>query len=276
MNLNINWIFQQLMNSLQSWVQTQLLNLCSALIGLVNSGTSGFWNQPLIQCFLQFSKWVNIVVFTVATLFMLFDMAEEFASSKEVDFSVVFTNALKAMLFVEFNSLLAQLSMDLGDILTSSLHFTITAQPNTILQILNGLSVGAAAILWTSLMLVVILIAVIVFFFMSVARYGAMFLLILSSSLYIPDILRGDTTSLGSWLRQMVAIAGTYIFQYICFYGGLYYLLQSNIVMCAILWTGMFSASKILQKFGYSTGTKGVLSTAGSLAGQGISLLSKV
>lgn len=276
MNLNINWIFEQLMNSLENQIQSQLLSLCSSIIKLVNEGTAGFWSQPFIQCFLQFSKWVNIVVFTVATLFMLFDMAEEFASSKEVDFSVVFTNTLKAMLFVEFNSLLAQLAMNLCDILTSSLNFSIKTQPNEILTVLNSMTAGAGTILWDNLMLVVILIAVVIFFFMSVARYGSMFLLILSSSLYISDILRGDTTSLGSWLRQMVAIAGTYIFQYICFYSGLYYLLQGNIVMCAILWAGMFSAAKILQKFGYSTGTTGVLSTAGSLAGQGISLLSKV
>jgi hypothetical protein len=37
----------------------------------------------------------------------------------------------------------------------------------------------------------------------------------------------------------------------------------------------MFSASKILQRYGYSTGTRGVFSSATSLAGQGISLISK-
>ena len=245
------------------------------MIKLIASGTDGFWNEPVISQLIVFSKWANMVVFAVTVIFMLFDMAEEYASGKDVDYSVVFTNTLKALLFAELNSLLAEMSMSISDIITTSMKFKMPTDSSTLFQVLTT-NTGNTNALFDILMLLVVLIAVLVFFIMSVMRYGAMFVLILTSSMYIPDILRGDTTSMGSWLRQMVAIAGTYIFQYITFYTGLLYLLGGNIVMCAILWAGMASASKILEKFGYSTGTRGVFSAAGSLAGQGLSLLTKV
>lgn len=267
-------LISQVLSALQDQIKNGLLSICNQIISLIATGTAGFWDQPLIKAFIDFSKWTNMVVFVVAVIFMLFDMAEEFASGKDVDYSVVFMNTVKALIFVQFNALFAQMSMAISDILTTNMSFKLPTDTSTMYVTIN--SNFANDIVFDVLMLLVVLIGVLVFFVMSVMRYGSMFVLILSSSMYISDILRGDTTSMGSWLRQMVAIAGTYTFQYITFYCGLYFLLDGNIVMCCMLWGGMFSASKILQKFGYSTGTRGVFSSAGSLASKGISLFSKV
>lgn len=269
----MNLIYQGIWGFFQTQIKNSLMSLCQQILKLMSSGLSGFWSETLIKAFLDFSKWTNMVVLAVSILFMLFDMAEENASGKSVDYSIVFTNTFKAVIFAEFNALFAQLSMSLADIVTTKLNFKL---PENTDKFFNPISSYTSSADFLIFMFLAVLIATVVFFFMSINRYGAMYIHILSSSFYITDIVRGDTTSIGSWLRQMIAISGTYIFQYIAFYCGLYYLLDSKIVMCAVLWAGMFSVSKILQKFGYSTGTKGMLSSFNSMASQGISLLSKV
>lgn len=269
----VNGLIQQALSALQDQIKSSILGLCNNILSLISSGTAGFWSNDIIKVFIDFSKWANMVVFVVAVIFMLFDMGQEFACGKEVDFGVVFVNTVKALIFVQFNALIAQTAMALSDLLTTNMSFSLPTNTSSMYVALN--SNIATDFLFDLLIMIFVLIVSVVFFVMSVMRYGSMFVLILSSSMYVGDILRGDSTSMGSWLRQMVAIAGTYTFQYITFYLGLYFLMQGNIVMSCMLWAGMFNASKVLQKFGYSTGAHNALGTAGSLAGQGISLLSK-
>lgn len=266
--LNLIWTF------FQTQIKNAMLDICQQIITLIGTGTSTFWTQSLVMDFLDFSKWANYVVFGVTLLFMLFDIGEEIASGKDVDLGIVFTNSVKAMVFVNFNSIIAITCMQLGDIITSSLNFKLPTDQNAMEKALSGIGISSANFI--IVVALAILIACLVFFVMSVMRYGAMFVQILASSFYIPNILRGETQAMGDWMRQTVAIAGTYTFQYVTFYCGLYYLLQYNVIICAIFWAGMMSAGKVLQKFSYSTGTKGVFSSLGSAAGQGISLLSKV
>lgn len=267
----MGWMFSAIWSFIQTQLENDLLSLCQQILKLIASCTANFWNEPAINVFLDFSKWANTIVFVVSLIFMLFDMGEEMASGKGIDYGMVFSNSVKAIIFVEFNCTLAEMSMQVADVLTTGLHLQITNDTS----IFNNFMPTSGSVLFMILMLLAILIAMIVFFVMSVMRYGGMFVHILSSSLYITDILRGDTTSMGAWIRQMVAIAGTYIIQYYTFYLGMYYLIQKQIIMCAICWTGMFGVSKILQKFGYSTGTRGVFNSLGSLASQGIGLLAK-
>lgn len=267
----MGWMLSTIWSFIQTKFENDLLQLCSQILTLIATGSAGFWNEPLIVVFLDFSKWANMVVFTVGLIFMFFDMGEELAAGKGIDYGMVFSNSMKAIVFVEFNCVLAEMSMSIADILTTGLHLQITSDSS----VFNYIPSVYTSVAFAILLLLAILVAMIVFFVMSVMRYGAMFVHILSSSLYITDILRGDTTSMGAWLRQMVAIAGTYIIQYYTFYAGLYYIIQKKIILCAMCWAGMMAVSKILQKFGYSTGTRGVFNSVGSLASQGISLLTK-
>lgn len=262
-----------LINALWALMQTQIkndiLSICQQLLTLISKGTSSFFTNDVTKVFLDFSRWANYIVFAVSFLFMLFDIAEEHASGKDVDYSVVFSNAIKAIIFAQFNSSLAIMSMSIADIVTTKLNFKLSTDPNQIFKtIIQGYTTSVS---FTILMLIVVLVGTVVFFVMSVMRYGAIFVHILSSSLYISDILRGDTTSIGAWLRQMIAISVTYILQYITFYCGLYFMAQQDIIMWAVMWAGMASVTKILQKFGYSTGTRGFFGTTGSLASRGIS-----
>lgn len=254
---------------MQNQIKNDILSMCQQLLTLIAKETSGFFTNDIVSVFLNFSKWANYIVFAISLLFMLFDIAEEHASGKDVDYSVVFGNAIKAIIFAQFNSSLAIMSMTIADILTTKLNFQIPTDPDQIFNaIIQGYSVSVS---FTILMLLAVLIGTIVFFVMSVMRYGAMFIQILSSSLYISDIVRGDTTSIGSWLRHTVAISVTYILQYITFYCGLYFMAQQDIIMWAVMWAAMVNVSKILQKFGYSTGTRGFFGATGSLASRGVS-----
>lgn len=116
-------------------------------------------------------------------------------------------------------------------------------------------------------------IACIYFLYQALKCFGAMFVQIMTAFLYIPGILRGDTTAMGSWMRQTVAIALSFFFKYLCFYLALVYLVQGNIYLTITFWTVMAASDKILDKFGWSFGTGGNLSGAANLAMQGLQYL---
>ena len=103
----------------------------------------------------------------------------------------------------------------------------------------------------------IILIATIYFAVTSLKRFGEMFVHILTSALYIPDILRGDTTKMGDWLRQMLSIVLTYMIIYILFFLGCGFFDSDNVILSLVCWLTMPSVSKILNKFGWSSGTQG-------------------
>lgn len=262
-------IGKMIWNFIHTAVKNDILDMCTKMIELINNGTSTFFENDIIKTFLEFSKWANFIVFAIAFLFMLFDLAEEHAGQKDVDYSVMFGNCIKALIFCQFNAEIAKMSMLIANVFTSKLNFNVQFDPQTAAQ---SFTIDYASPAFEILLLLAVLIGIIVFFVMSVMRYGAMFVHILSSSLYISDILRGDTTSIGAWLRQMVAICVTYMLQYLTFYAGLYYIASENILMWAIMWAGMASCKKILDKFGYSTGTRGFFGATGKIASSGISL----
>ena len=54
--------------------------------------------------------------------------------------------------------------------------------------------------------MIIVLIALVSFFCISLFSVGAMFLQALTVFLYVPDIVRGRTTSMGDWIRQTLSV----------------------------------------------------------------------
>lgn len=114
-----------------------------------------------------------------------------------------------------------------------------------------------AADLLNLIFVIVILFAVLVFAVSSIKRSGEMFVHIFTSALYVGDIMRGDTSKMGDWLRQMLSITLTYLFIYILFFLGCGFFNADNIIFCLACWLTMPAVSKILNKYGWSSGSQG-------------------
>ncbi len=256
-------------NSLIDWLKKKLLALSAFAISFINNYVLSFFENEIIDAFMDFSTWINYFVFGVALLVVIVDIAEEKASDKPVYWSVVFTNVAKAFAFAGFARWLAVLAMELSNKITT--YFGITIDANnfelSIDEIINaviGSNIAIKALL-NVIFLIIILFSVIFFAVSSLKRFGVMFVHIFTAALYIPDILRGDTTKMGDWFRQMASIVLTYVFIYILFFLGASFFGADHIVPCFACWLAMPAVSKILNRYGWTSGTQG---NFGSIAAQ--------
>lgn len=246
--------------SLFDWISTQIIALAAWLIEIINNNILSFFENDTILQLLNFSTWINLFVFGVSFIVVIVDIAEEIISEKPVYFGVVFTNAIKAFTFAVFARWIAVWSMDLANEITSAFGLSISADSfslhaDNISSTIPGLATDAVSV--PILLLLAVIIAVIVFAVMSLKRFGTMLIHIFTSMLYIPDILRGDTTKMGDWLRQMISIVLTYTFIYLLFFLGCEFFYAEDIVIALACWLGMPVVSRVLNKFGWSSGSSG-------------------
>lgn len=247
--------------ALQDWLNSLIMGCAVFLIDFMNTYVISFFEVGAITQFLNFSTWINILVFAVCFVVVAVDIAEEKVSGKPVYFAVAFTNIAKSFAFSLLARWIAVWSMEISSKITT--YFGLSLKPDSFETSVKSLISSiinpdmAAADFLNTIFVLVVTIAVVVFCVNSLKRFGEMFIHIFTSALYIPDIMRGDTTKMGEWLRQMTAIVLTYIFIYIMFFLGCGFFNADNILMCLACWITMPAVSKILNKYGWSSGSQG-------------------
>lgn len=271
----ISLFFTFFENQIKNWFTDAL----AVMFQLATAITNDFWTDPIINVIMAFMHTIANVILVCSLVFMLFDIAEEASGFKSIPWGTVAINFLKATLF-------ANAFIWFGMNITN-----LAGEITAMFPIADIASADATAILnvfWPAGLIVSIMVACflvaayICFIFMSVLRFTNMFIHIFGGLYYISDIVRGDTSALGSWLRQAIVIACTYIIQFLMFTIGASILLDTSnyltpsTVMGAGMIVGMFFVPKILQKYGQSTGITGIAGTvsqAGNILSSGRALV---
>lgn len=258
----IETVVQTVIDLFSGGLQKVFLRITNTLLGWVNTSISSFWHDDIISGLINISKNFSRAIFFVAFIVMIIDILEDRSAEKPVYPGTVIGNIFKGLLFVELAPIIGQYSMEVGEkmlgVINLSQNFTSLGTAETILGI--GLIDGIA-----------VFIALVYFFVATLKRYSIMLIQILQATVYIPSIVRGDTTAMGGWLRQATAIILTYFFQYLLFYLGLFFFLQRNLLPAISMWLGMSQVPRVLDKFGLSMGSGGG-STVASLAQTGLML----
>lgn len=240
-----------------------IVDIITVVFQWVIGSTSGFWANSSITQVIGFAQWTARVVFIVTLVVVVLDIAEDFTSGKQVYTSIIATNIAKGMGFVEVAPVLARFSIELSDKMVG--RFNLSSQMrglNNIYDMIEDASGGAIALITA----IVVLIACIAFLVMVLKRFGMMLVQILTCCLFVPSIMRGDTTAMGSWLRQTIAIAITFFCQYLLFYLGIFFWISRDTLIAFGLWLSMGMVTRLLDKFGLSSGTGGVFGSVTSAA----------
>lgn len=265
----MNFLFDLFGNWLKTFFKSMLLNIADFALDLTTKFGEGFWDDELVSMFIEFAMWFNLLIAVLCSLVLILDIVE---AQGKVDWMTVFGNIIKTILFVSFSRFIGLFTYELANIITGTLRFSIPEGVPT------EKLIGEMMNLNPTLEIIIVLITAIAFVsfaVMSMLRCGTLFVLILTSGFYITDIMRGETTKFGEWLRQVIGNSTTYLLQYILFYLGFLYFSSGGLISCFICWATMFSVSKILLKYNMSTGTKGVFTTMGSAISQGVSFAGK-
>lgn len=257
---NMGSLMEPILSFLTMGFNKMLLKTYSDILGIAINPNVNFFHDPIVQGLISFSQWAAYAAMGVSIAFMIVDYGEDLAAGKNIALSEMLMNIFKGFIFYLISPQLGLLSLDIGRQLATSLDLSAYLQTNYTLM-------ADMSIIWV----VVSVIALVVFVFMSARQFGMMLIHIVTYALYVPGVVRGDSESIGAWIRQTIAIALTYLCQYVLFYLGLFYMIQGNIYGGVIGWSSMAAVKTVLNKFGMSSGFAGG-SQVVSLAAQGLRL----
>ena len=260
--LAVNAVFGFLTEKLN----TAFINGVMFIMSQINSLSTLFYQSELVQSALSFSRWLGYFVLAGALIATLLDIAEELANvkpGKDIEYMTIGVNFLKGLLFIEMAPVLAQQSMVIGAELSGAFR-------------VDSSSILSGVILQHLTIAIFVLIALISFFCMSLFSVGAMFLQSITVFLYVPDIVRGRTTSMGDWIRQSLSILVTYLIRCVLFFIGFTAAVNSDIITMCVAWLTMLGAARILQKFGMSSGFGGAVSSTVSIGQSALYTISAI
>lgn len=257
----MTWLFEMFGGWVSDFFLSMIQDFADSVIDLVLQVVDGFWQNDLLEAFLNFGVAINVIVMVVSILMLLFDLAEE---NKQIIFKQVFVNVVKGALFTLFSRHIGMLCLTLSNLIAKYIQIDIDRSALWSMSTLLPSSTIASAAIWS----LILIISFAAFAVVCVIRNASMFVLMMSSALYIPDVVRGDTAKMGDWIRQVIAVSLTFVFQYILFCLGVGGCVSADPVTALTGFAGIFAVPKVLQKFGYSSGVTGVFSSAGNMAMQ--------
>lgn len=264
----MDWLFEQFGEWVSGYYLKQVQQFADDVIDLVLDVVDGFWQNNLLDGFLDFAAVISGIVLGVSILIAIFDIVEE---NKTIIWKQIFMNLFKGGLFTIFARHIGLMCLTITNLIVRNLKLDFDRNALWAATSATTISEGVTSLLWV-LILIIVFIA---FGVVCVMRNASMFVLMMSSFLYIPDIVRGDTAKMGDWIRQVVAVSLTFMFQYILFCLGINGVLSMDVVTALTGFAGIFVVPKLLQKFGYSSGVTGIMSGAGNMAMQAKQLLVK-
>lgn len=253
------------MNAMRNGIENWLIDLITTMLQWSVSLTGEFWSFSLVSGLVRFCVNLGRGILIATFLVVLFDIVEDVTAGRKVFASTAISNLFKAMAFVELAPRLGQYSLDLCDRLVVALNLKLTSE-NTVIDNVVSAVAGLFAI-------IIAAFACGYFLFQTLKRFGTMLIQVMTSVLYVPSIIRGDTTAMGSWLRQTISIALTFFFQYFMFYLGITLIQRADSFLIGIgCWASMGMIPRILDKYGLSSGTGGGLA---SVASTGLMMLAR-
>lgn len=257
----MTWLFELYGNWVTDFFMKMFQDLTETVITLVLPLIDSFWDNDILNGFLDFSEMANGVVLVLTLVVLGFDIVEE---QKGINWVQIVTNLIKGGLFAVFARYIGMSTLLISNLIVKNIKLEVDVG-----AIWNlSFSFPGSQLPVTIICSIILIAAFVSFAVVCAMRNASMFVLMMSSMLYIPDIIRGDTAKMGDWIRQVIAVSFTFVFQYILFHIGIGGWIKGDLVTALIGFAGIFIAPKMLQKFGYSSGVTGIMSGAGNMVMQ--------
>lgn len=257
----MTWLFEMFGQWVSEYYFKLIQDFADSVIDLVLELVDGFWQNNLLEAFLDFSVAINLIVMVVSILILCFDIAEE---NKPIIWKQIFANLFKGGMFTLFSRYIGMLCLTLSNLIVKYLEIDVDRSALWNIPLMTPSGAIGVTLIW----IIILVVSFAAFAVVCVTRNASMFVLMMSSALYIPDVVRGDTAKMGDWIRQVIAVTLTFVFQYILFCIGVGGCIAYDPVTALTGLVGIFSVPKVLQKFGYSSGVTGIFSSAGNAAMQ--------
>lgn len=247
-------IFDFLIHSKIDGFKSVLASCIEGLLNILNNFASNFWTDPITEAILNSVARAGIVVFIFSLLFLISDVGIQFDS---VEAKTVFVTISKAILYVFTIRYLGVLIFSLSDLFVENFAYDIEISAiYQVVEILGG----------SLFMLVIVFIIGVIFTFLCIYRFACMLVHLISSVLYIPFIVRGDTQKITEWVTIAVSISVTYAIQFVAMYISLSLIFSNHQMMGLIFVTMSICAGPALKQFGYQTGAKSGINGVGRAA----------
>ena len=269
----------------EDWIKNGLLSLLKFIFDTLLSSSSSFWENGAVNALLTLVGTMSNAVFAFSVLRMLFSLAEDASTGSPIPWTTVFSGFAKSFVFANMIVLICHFMYDtsikmiqllpIGNLDTGMSWGKLGEIYVNSFPLLQGLEVFPFL-----LVIIFLIVGSVVYFVYSLLIFVHMLIHAISGILYIPDVVNGDTSAIGSWLRLGITFSLTFIIQSILFYMGMTFLVDMDLfgtdfilgIACII---GVFVVPKVLSKYGYSVGISGMFRSLGGIASSGISSFKK-
>lgn len=261
-------------------------DLLVQLIGFIAGNLpSDFFDNQYISTSLDYFQSLGWIIFAIASLFMVFSVAEKKSAGEFVNPTTVFGNWVRALMMVVFSRPLVVYFFVLCRNIANALVVNILEQakkvtvPQSILgtNFLGNLFTiiidGAkflAALESSGIVFFIMLIISIIMTIQLLRIFAILYVQIVGGYLSVVDLMLGDGGVFYGWMRDVIAVNVTFMLQYMMFIGGVVIINSESfngLAACAsglVLVVGSTAVPAALKRYGFNYGGPSV---GGAFAG---------
>lgn len=279
MDMILDALFGGLENTIKNWLLDALKFCFNFMIGI----GGGFWQNPVFQSLFGFVLSVSNFVLVASMIVALIDIGEEAGAGNRVPWTVVAGNFIKGIAFANVIVIICACIFDVSTQIVQMLpmgnlgtSWDWSSLGTTIVSFFTASTINIGFLPFV-LIEIFLIVGCIAYLIMSFLLFTNMVTHTIAGILYVPDIVRGDTSAIGSWLRLGITFNLTFIIQSIFFFIGIsliidFSLFSTDFLLGVACMIGMFSVPKVLSKYGFSMGVTGIAQSLGNIASAGSSL----
>lgn len=254
--------------------------LSQLLVFLAGNLPSDFFDNQYISTSLDYFQSLGWIIFAIASLFMVFSVAEKRSAGEFVNPTTVFGNWVRALMMVVFSRPLVVYFFVLcrniafalvGNILAQAEKAKVpTFSSNVILNVFDLITHGMQAMTAQGIVFFFMLVATIVLTVQLMRIFAILYVQIVGGYLSVVDLMLGDGGVFYGWMRDVIAVSVTFMLQYMMFIGGTVIVDTasfSSLAACAagvVLVVGSTAVPTALKRYGFNYGGPSI---GGSMAG---------
>lgn len=262
-------IFSSLMEVVKIFLFNSTLKFFKWIMGLINDISTEIWDNPVVIAILDFISIVGLVVFVISLIFLVADMGKNIDN---INLKIIFINMIEAILYTFTIRWFGIMVFSSASMFIENTNFKIDLSKFDVMQ--NNSAIIEPFVETNGIAILIVLVTAIIFLVMNLRISAEMIVHIISSVLYIPFIVRGDTKKIGEWFQIAISISVTYIIQYISMYLSIYCLmLNDNLIISLIFITASLVCGKALRNFGYQNGAGSVFGSFGRMSSSVLQLI---
>ena len=261
MNSIIDLFLGSIASKLHEKITSYIIEVFTTLIDFISILSENVFDDAIISFLINASTTVSFIVFGLSLVALCANMLENL---EKLDIKILALAILKGFLFATSAQLVATFIFHISSLFVTTF--------NSVLDPVEYLEVHFSTLETSLFIMLILIIAFLIFGVLSAVSLASILIHIITSFLYIPFIVQGDSSKIGDWFKHSISISLSYLLRYLFFYFSIVSFMSFSYASLILLIMA-FTVGKGLKEWGYTTGVSQGLSQSVHGASMAVSTL---